>query len=118
MIEYFYNLVSFEAADSRFSARVELVQDNPIYKAHFPGHPITPGACQLEIVRAVTSKAAGKDVTISSMKSIKYLSAVDPLQTKGFTVEGQLSPDGDRTKCMASVVDGDTVFTKVSFFFN
>ena len=116
MIEYFYNIESFEAADGRFSARISLVKDNPIYRAHFPGHPITPGACQLEIVRAVASRAVGSPAAITSVKNLKYVEVVDPARTDAFTVEGQIAPDGELFKCTASVADGDTVFTKVSLY--
>jgi len=117
MIEFFYNITSFESGDGRFSARIELVRDNIIYNAHFPGHPITPGACQLEIVRAVASRAAGRDLEIVTIKNLKFIKAVDPLENNAFSVDGDLNAGDDGLiKCTSSVTDGDAVFAKISMY--
>lgn len=114
MIDYFYNIVSEESGDGSFSARIELVLDNPIFKAHFPGNPITPGACQVEIVRAVASRAAGKDLRIAGIKNLKFLNIIDPLRTPSFMISGEMKEIDGAVKCSATVSEGETVFTKIS----
>lgn len=118
MIEYFYNIVSMEGGRSHFSAWIELTPDNPIYAAHFPGHPVTPGACQLEMVRSVASLAVGRDLEIASVKNLKFLSAVNPLETGTVLIEGEMDgEDSGPLRCSASIAGDETVFTKLSMTF-
>lgn len=118
MIEYFYNILSFDGGETGFSARIGLVADNVIYAAHFPGHPVTPGACQLEMVRAVASHAAGRNLEIETVRELKFLKPVDPLATGVLLLEGEMQvEDGGTLHCFASFSEGEAVLTKVSMCF-
>ena len=46
--------------------------DNLIYKAHFPGQPVTPGVCVLQMVSELLSVQEGKQLTIKSIKNAKF----------------------------------------------
>ena len=49
-----------------------------IYKAHFPGEPITPGVCILQIGAELLSEAAGERLELSVVKNVKFLSILRP----------------------------------------
>lgn len=63
-----YTVVSRE--DS--AATVRLLPESPIYKAHFPGYPITPGVTLLQMALELM------DRKLVSAKEIKFLSPVFP----------------------------------------
>jgi 3-hydroxyacyl-[acyl-carrier-protein] dehydratase len=48
---------------------------HPIFKAHFPMHPILPGFVHFEIVADVF------DLEVSSIKKAKFMALVTPKQT-------------------------------------
>ena len=98
------------------------VQCNPehlVYKAHFPGNPITPGACLLQTAGALMQQKMGRPLYLKSSKNLKYLSLLIPAEGKevkfGFShvVEGE-------TECKAQVVIADqtTVYTKMSLTYS
>ena len=54
------------------SAEVRLIPESPIYKAHFPGYPITPGVTLLQIALELMGKK------LRSAKEIKFVAPVLP----------------------------------------
>ena len=54
--------------------------DHSIFKGHFPGAPITPGVCQIEIVKEVLEEILGKTLILSEAKNIKFTHTIDPRQ--------------------------------------
>lgn len=114
MIDYFYKIISEECFEGKFSTRIELVLDNPIFQAHFPGNPITPGACQVEILREAVSRAAGKNLRIAAIRNLKFLNIIDPLRTPSFTIAGGMKDVDGVFQCTATVSEGETLFTKIS----
>ncbi len=57
---------------------IQLDKDNIIFKVHFEGNPILPGACITEIARELIEKKSGKKLNIINIKNIKFLQLVSP----------------------------------------
>ena len=49
-----------------------------IYKAHFPGQPVTPGVCLVQIATELLGEAVGRSLKIRRMKEAKFLAVVSP----------------------------------------
>lgn len=81
-IEGFYQIDKIERlTDTEYNAFIALNKDHEIYQAHFPGNPITPGACMLQIIREVTSKVMDKPLSFTSASNIKFKKLIDPNKT-------------------------------------
>ena len=75
-----------EGPETRFCIRL-----NPecfIYKAHFPGYPITPGVCIVQMAAELLSEASGVDGRISGVRNAKFLA---PVQPGGGTMQATVS---------------------------
>lgn len=57
---------------------VRLNPDHFIFKAHFPGHPITPGVCLMQMVAELASVAEGCNLYARNIKNAKYTGVVSP----------------------------------------
>ena len=53
--------------------------DHLIYKAHFPGQPVTPGVCILQILQELLSIEIGKQLFIKNIKNAKFISMMSPV---------------------------------------
>jgi 3-hydroxyacyl-[acyl-carrier-protein] dehydratase len=51
------------------------------FQGHFPGNPILPGVCQIEMVLAVLEKALKHKMTLKTLDRGKYVNAVKPDET-------------------------------------
>ena len=103
-----YDIVSSNAA----GATLRLLPDSPVYQGHFPGYPITPGVCLVEIAIELIEMMAGPDakVRLAGAKSIKFTSPVIP--EAGKELRYNLSGEGSTRE--VEVLYGDVLSAKMS----
>ena len=116
-----YETVSMDAA----GATIRLLPESPVYQGHFPGYPITPGVCLVEIALELMGEMAdqvGHDgkkdqvghegkVRLVAAKNIKFTNPVLPTETT--ELRFNLAGEGDgRT---VEILSGDTLCAKMSF---
>lgn len=100
--------------DSGVSYSLRLNADHVIYKAHFPGEPITPGVCILQMGFELLSEAVAERLEISCVKNVKFLSILRP-DCAPLTAEVQkIVADGDTVKAQISFSSADTAIAKIS----
>lgn len=76
-----YSLTSIEADDGNenITALIRLHPDHPVFEGHFPGNPILPGVCTLQICKELLETATGKELMLIRSGNIKYLGFVSPV---------------------------------------
>jgi len=57
---------------------IRLNADHVIFKAHFPGEPITPGVCILQMSIELLSESVGKKLEPVYVKNVKFISLLTP----------------------------------------
>lgn len=88
-----YKIISKEEVNSIFNYTVELNPSCVIYQAHFPGEPITPGVCIVQIGKEVIEdllleqSSASHRLEIIKAKNIKFLSVISPNETPILTYQ-------------------------------
>ena len=102
-----------------FEVLVRCNPEHPVYKAHFPGNPITPGACLLQTAGALLQQKMGRPLYLKSSKNIKYLSLLIPAEGKEVKIGFSHVTEGE-TECKAQVVIADQtiVYTKMSLTYS
>lgn len=78
LIEGLYKVTSTENTASGILARVQLDKDHEIFKGHFPGNPVMPGVCMIQIIKELTEEATGKDLFLSVATNIKFMAIINP----------------------------------------
>lgn len=53
--------------------KIEIVGNHSIFEGHFPGNPVMPGVCQMEIVKEVMSSYFGKELVFNSVADMKFI---------------------------------------------
>ena len=102
-----YETVQADAA----GATIRLLPESSVYQGHFPGYPITPGVCLVEISLELFSAREGRPVRLVAAKNIKFTSPVLPTETT--ELRFNLAGEGDgRT---VEILAGDTLCAKMSF---
>ncbi|MBO6026686.1 MAG: beta-hydroxyacyl-ACP dehydratase [Bacteroidales bacterium] len=102
-----------------FTVVVRCNPAHPVYQAHFPGNPITPGACLLQTAGALFQRKLGKPLFLKSSKNIKYLSILIPEEGKEVKFSFSHVVEGE-TECKVQVViaDDSVVYTKMTLVFS
>jgi 3-hydroxyacyl-[acyl-carrier-protein] dehydratase len=64
--------------DATISVMLGINADSEILKGHFPGHPVVPGACMLQIVKEVLESALNHPVRLKKADQLKFMIMIDP----------------------------------------
>lgn len=98
--------------------RIRLLHDCDIYKAHFPGHPITPGFCQLKLVTELLEQNRDVRLRLSEVKTLKFLLPLSPVQTPRVRVIYTLINVSGGQLCTRGVISCERqVFTRFSIIY-
>ena len=118
-----YKIISKEEVNSIFNYTVELNPSCVIYEAHFPGEPITPGVCIVQIGKEVIEdllleqSSASRRLEIIKAKNIKFLSVISPNETPILTYQVRklvFSDDNMTVETQIVVNSDDKSMAKIS----
>ncbi|MDP1621192.1 MAG: beta-hydroxyacyl-ACP dehydratase [Bacteroidales bacterium] len=97
----------------KIHAVVSLISNHPVYQGHFPGNPVVPGVCQIQMVRELVEKALKHPVKLTESDNIKFLSIINPQINSKLDFDISLRNTGDQKfAATASIGNGTTVFLK------
>ena len=135
LLNHLYSIDTIAQSDEGIICTIRLIAGSPIYKAHFPMQPITPGACIVQMAVEMyeefqvssTSEAAEpitgfkfqvsplKNIDIVKVKSAKFLHAMIPGDDRVFRylVKQKASDHGD-IQLQVAVTSDDVTYAKLS----
>jgi len=59
-------------------AEVRLNSNDEVFKGHFPGQPVLPGACMVQMLKAILEQTMQCKLKLRKAPNIKFLSVVVP----------------------------------------
>ena len=76
-----FTLISVKADElnENIVALIRLNPDHPVFQGHFPGNPILPGVCTVQISKELLEKITDKELMLIKSGNIKYLGFVSPV---------------------------------------
>ncbi len=82
--------LSQESLSGKF--RVELIEEHPVYQGHFPGEPVCPGVCSMQMVKECAMQLCNKELTFSYVKQYRLLEVMTPQKSKDLEIDIALAP--------------------------
>jgi 3-hydroxyacyl-[acyl-carrier-protein] dehydratase len=73
--------------DATISVMLGINADSEILKGHFPGQPVVPGACMLQIVKEVLERALKYPLRLKKADQLKFMIMIDPAKTTAVSLE-------------------------------
>ena len=118
-LDNLFILNSIDGTENGFTARLHCNPEHLIYQAHFPGNPITPGACLLQTAGEVLQRKLGRPLYLKSSKNIKYLNVLVPAEDKEVCFAfSNLTETETEYKIQVVISDEASVYTKMSLIFS
>jgi 3-hydroxyacyl-[acyl-carrier-protein] dehydratase len=104
---------------NKLTVKVEINREHPIFTGHFPGNPILPGACTIQILKELVAEHLGRKVSLSKAINIKYLSFINPEKNNlvDFNIELKEMDNGNLS-CNTTINHENTVFCSFKGEFN
>jgi 3-hydroxyacyl-[acyl-carrier-protein] dehydratase len=117
-----YTIKTFGMSESkdRISAHILLVKEHPLFEGHFPGNPILPGVCTVQIIKELLERGLGKELFLTHANTIKYLGFITPATTFAIQFELMLTnTESGSIVCNAVVsAEGNTLCSLKGEFAN
>lgn len=116
LIDDFYKIVLLEKNNDSFSCKVSLNANHGLYRVHFPGNPVTPGVCLIQMASEILEQEYKYKLLLSSAGSIKFMKPVGPNDNPTFIFSKVVKEDG-HLKANVSVEDVDQ-YVKMALVFS
>lgn len=109
-----YTIWKREGEEPQVSYQLRLNPSCFIYQAHFPGEPITPGVCIVQMAKELLEELLQKTLILTKVKNVKFLSVLTPEdETVTFAIN-KLTVD-EEVKAQLVVSTPKEVKAKLSF---
>ena len=92
-------------------ARISVNEHSSVYAGHFPGFPVTPGVCQVQMIKDILVEALDIPLQLSKARDIKFNNLHEPGKEK--TIEGRIKYKMDEHNIIhvnARLFAGDTKY--------
>lgn len=113
LLNNFYHIEEGKCSSDAISCKVELNSEHPIYKAHFPNNPVTPGVCLVQMVTELLQEMTNMHLTLVSVKKIRYKNVVKPSDVLWFDIS-KTSCDNGFYKVIANINGADKNFVQMT----
>ncbi|MFD1771830.1 hypothetical protein [Sphingobacterium suaedae] len=112
----FYHIEQFqEVSDSKYMVAIRLNPEHEIFEGHFPGNPVTPGVCMMQIVKDVSEQITRRRLFLTRSTNVKFMALINPLENPDIVLDIELSyEDGELVKVKNVSSFGGTIALKLT----
>ncbi len=119
LLQDFYKVEKIEnVSDEKYVATIQLNKAHDIFKGHFPGNPVTPGVCMMQIIKELTQNITQSKLFMVSSTNVKFMALINPEINPILKLELEVSAISEtEIKVKNTTSFDDTVALKLSSTF-
>lgn len=88
VLKDFYKVLSEEkVSDTKYNVTILVNEKHDVFKGHFPGNPIMPGVCMIQIIKELTEKFIESSLLIQTLTNVKFMALINPEATPELRLE-------------------------------
>ena len=92
LLKDFYNVQSLEKTENqKYLATVLINENHEVFKGHFPGNPIMPGVCMMQIIKELSEQITESSLIMQSLSNVKFMALINPFITPELRLEIEIS---------------------------
>ncbi len=115
----FFTMLTLEKGDGMVKAGLLWNTEHPIFQGHFPGQPVVPGVCMIQLIQETLEQALEKPVELISSTQVKFLHVIDPRQFPSTDLLLQYSVNENGTyQVTSTLMKEKTNFMKMNAVFS
>jgi len=120
LLKDFYKINSIVNTEGqKYTAAITLNKDHEVFKGHFPGNPVTPGVCMMQIIKELTQQVISAKLIMKSAGNIKFMALINPEVNPELKLDLEIIVSDDGTvKVKNTSYFNDTVALKLSCIYN
>jgi len=113
LLNDFYTIAQKQTTPGVVKATISINKKHRILEGHFPGLPVVPGVCMMQIVREVMEVTSGKELKLTEADNMKFLSVINPEQNTEVEVTINYTDDAGKYVVNATLFAGTVTFFKL-----
>ncbi len=111
----FFTISSIQKEGDSSKAILELNAAHSIFEGHFPGQPVVPGACLLQMVKEIMQIITCSEMQLIKAHQLKFIFLIDPAKNTILQMVLTYSINENNEVKVLAILSKDTV---VCFKFN
>ncbi|MEO5893294.1 MAG: 3-hydroxyacyl-ACP dehydratase [Ferruginibacter sp.] len=114
----FFSVASLDQSNGKITAMLQINSGHKIFQGHFPGQPVVPGVCMLQMIKELLELALVRKTRLVNSNNLKFLTVIDPVKTPGIQAELTYKIGDDKQITVtASLLNGSVTYFKMSGVF-
>lgn len=78
---------ALQTAGNTVKVLLEINPAHAIFEGHFPGQPVVPGVCLMQMVKEIAEKVLGKETRLVKADQVKFLALLIPAENQPLQME-------------------------------
>ena len=114
----FFYITSLDQEGGKINAILEINANHKIFGGHFPGQPVVPGVCMMQMVKEILESVLSQNTRLVSAGHLKFLTVIDPTENNMIHAELKYSAgENGQIKVVASLVNESVIYFKMNGVF-
>ncbi len=116
LLKDFYNVVSLEnTIGSKYLITIKVNENHDVFKGHFPGNPIMPGVCMMQIIKELTEQITESSLFMQTLTNVKFMALINPFINSKLVLELDINTTEDGlVKIKNTTYFNETIALKLS----
>lgn len=117
LIEGLYTVLSIERNGQALKVTLKLHKEHEVFKGHFPGNPVLPGVCMIQMIKELIEENLGKQLFLCMASNVKFMAIINPEVNDIIDLELDIAEENDLVKVKNTISIEETVALKLSATF-
>jgi len=105
----FYTIAAFYSEGNTLNATLQLNAEHAVFKGHFPGQPVVPGVCLMQMVKEVLATELKQPLMLTRADYLKFIVPVIPKNVQLLKLQLKYNTIGEGIIRVAATFTAETV---------
>ncbi len=88
LLKDFYKIQSLiKTDDQKYLVTVLINENHEVFEGHFPGNPVMPGVCMMQIIKELSEQITESSLLMHSISNVKFMALINPFVTPELRLE-------------------------------
>ena len=115
VLHNFYTINSIEEkTENSYDVLIELNKNHTIFEGHFPGNPVTPGVCMIQIIKELVEEITQKKWQLKKLSNVKFMAIINPEEHPNLHISLDINKLDNQLKVKSIAAYEEVVALKLS----
>ena len=113
LLNHFFTIGDKQVNGNELTVTLTINKDHGIFEGHFPGQPVVPGVCMMQMILELMELVTGKRLKLLTAHDMKFLAVINPqVNNSVITTLKYTEDEGGTFSATATIFCDETVHFK------